>query len=320
MRNIFLNITTKKIQLNKIIVTVTIIAILLGLILPEAWIDDLIVPIAFVLILAGIPHGASDFVIFQRLFGSNNIISQLLYFGAGYITIVLLYAILWLVYPTVAFILFLINAIYHFGESNWNYLEVNQKWLKHGIYLLWGTAILAIPILLGFEQAAIIIEEITGKYYSISSNIRASLIYLLCFSNWVLITSLFDHEYITKEQFFQEIGHFTLLILLFFSTPLLIGFGIYFVFWHSMYAMRDQFLYLELRKFTERRKDYIRQLVLISMVSFVGIGLLYALANNSIEPEYNLGKLFVFIAVVTVPHSLLMHNLYQFNIFQEKTK
>jgi len=297
---------------------VTIVAILLGLVLPKVWIKDLLNPIAFLLILAGIPHGAADFVIFQQIFDKSKITKQLFYFTVGYLTITLLYAGVWWTYPFLAFVLFLFNSAYHFGESNWKYLNLTLSWKQSLVYLVWGTAILGIPVLLHFDQAAIIIEEITGISVTLSVTVRGALVYLFCFCNLIMLTLLVDAEVINEVQFYKELRNFLLLVLLFFCTPLLIGFSIYFVFWHSAHAMKDQFDYLELAKDTQKKKNYLQQLLLVSLVSFIGIGLLYAGANNLMNQGYNLGKLFVFIAIVTVPHSLLMHHLYQFKVFQEK--
>ncbi|MEM6321899.1 MAG: Brp/Blh family beta-carotene 15,15'-dioxygenase, partial [Bacteroidota bacterium] len=304
--------------LNKIILGVTVVVTVLGLVLPKIWIDDLLTPIAFLLILAGIPHGASDFVIFQQLLDKRKITQQIAYFGIGYTTITVLYLCVWWISPFSAFLLFLINSIYHFGESNWNYLKIESRLKKSAIYSIWGAAVLGVPVLLHFEEAAVIIQEITGTHVVISTAIRASLIFLLCFGNLVAITTLLEEEHLETHQFYREIRHFLLLMLLFFCTPLLIGFSVYFVFWHSIYAVKDQFNLLELARNDQRKKAYIRQVLVISLISFVGVGVLYIGAHNLMNQGYNLGKLFVFIAVITVPHSLLMHYLYQFKVFQEK--
>lgn len=318
MRNVFLHININKGSLNKAIVGVTVFTILLGLVLPKALVQGWLTPIAVLFILAGIPHGASDFIIFQKIFSQYKLAKQSLFFGLGYITIVFLYLILWYFSPFLAFLLFLFNSIYHFGESNWAYVPFLEKHIQTIVYALWGTAVLAVPILLNFDQAALIIEEITGQHFYLSANFRASIIYLLCFGNFVMITTLFDNGYLTEQQFFKEMGHFVLLLLLFICTPLLIGFSVYFVFWHSIYAMRDQFHYLELFTSRVKRNSYLQQLLTISLVAFMGMGMFYWFASDFMNEGYNLGKLFVFIAVITVPHSLLMHHLYQFKVFQEK--
>lgn len=320
MGDVFLQGLSEKRKLNKVIVAITVTTIILGLVLPEVWIKDLLTPFAILLILLGIPHGATDFVIFQRIFSKNKITQQLVYFGVGYITIILLYIGIWYTNPFVAFLLFILNSIYHFGESNWNYLEVKVGGKAALIYMAWGGAILGVPILLHFEQASNIIQEITGVQLVLSTTTRAALVYLLCFCNLAMITTIFDAGSLTQKQFYREIRHFTLLVLLFFCTPLLIGFSVYFVFWHSLYAMKDQFKYLDLAKNSQRKKTFFKQLFLNSIVAFLVVGGLYLLAHDYMNQGYNLGKLFVFIAVVTVPHSLLMHNLYQFKVFQEKNE
>lgn len=321
MKYNFLNSTFRHLNLQKVTFGATMIAIYVGLFLPSSWVQGGILPIAFFLILAGIPHGASDFIVFQGLRNRIPANRQLMLFATGYFIIVLSYSVLWWVTPLTAFIVFLINSVFHFGESNWNYLETEIGWQKYIVYFLWGCAILGVPILLNIQDALVIIGEITGEFYTVSVNSRASSIFLLIFSNILLITYLFDKKLINYEKFKAELGNFALLMALFFCTPLLVGFSIYFVFWHSLHAVQDQINQLCLQGNTRLLKKYIKQILFISIISFLVIGLLYAYSNYTMNHEFNLGILFIFIAIVTVPHSLLMHQLYQvksFNHFQEK--
>ncbi|MEN1786183.1 MAG: Brp/Blh family beta-carotene 15,15'-dioxygenase [Bacteroidota bacterium] len=309
-------VTSKR--LNKIIIAVTTIAILVCLTLPAHWVNGILTPFALLLILAGIPHGATDFVVFQRIFAKYQITQQLVYFLTGYFLAMFFYIVVWWFSPLTAFGLFLLNSVYHFGESNWNFLDLGSKVRQSLVYIVWGSAVLAVPILLHFEQAAIIIQEFSGAHLTISTAFKTSIICSLIVGNLLMIVSLFWAKLINVSRFYREIRNFLILMLLFFSTPLLVGFSIYFVFWHSLYAMRDQFKYLNLANEPGRKKAYIKQLFFISLVSFLALGGLYSFADGHLDQGYNLGKLFVFIAVVTVPHSLLMHNLYQFKVISGK--
>jgi len=73
MEYVFSNIISKKQQLNTIVIAITMTMAILGLILPECWVTSLLKPIAIFLILVGIPHGATDFIIFQQIFDKNNL-------------------------------------------------------------------------------------------------------------------------------------------------------------------------------------------------------------------------------------------------------
>ena len=301
-----------KINWNHISIAATFIGIVGSLLTPASWLQDQIFLLSFFLILAGIPHGASDFIIFKQLLDDRfSHRQQVLTFVLGYSMIVILYSILWWFSPNIAFLFFALNSIFHFGESNWNFLSKSNTKEKFLIYWIWGATVLGIPILLHFEEAANIIASITGSVYLLSDLSRFIIIGLLVASTLMMMHYLYQNGLFDRQRYSIEIRNFCLLIALYFSAPLLLSFGIYFVFWHSSKAIEDQYYKLGLERKENLLREYIRQILFFSFLSFGGIALMYWVGVNKMGLSFDVGFLFVFIAILTVPHSLLMNQLYK---------
>ncbi len=301
-----------KINWNHISIVATFIGITGSLLVPASWLQDQIFLLSFFLILAGIPHGASDFIIYKQLLGDRfSQRQQVLTFVVGYSLIVMSYSILWWLSPNIAFSFFVLNSIFHFGESNWNFLPKSKTKEKVLIYWIWGATVLGVPILLHFEEAAKIIASITGSVYLLSDLSRSVLISLLVASTLMTMHYLYQNGLFDRQRYGVEIRNFCLLIALFFSAPLLLSFGIYFVFWHSLKAIEDQYHKLGLEREENLLREYIRQILFFTFLSFGGIVLLYWVGVIKMGLDFDIGFLFVFIAILTVPHSLLMNQLYK---------
>jgi Brp/Blh family beta-carotene 15,15'-monooxygenase len=290
-------------------ISITFLVAVIALILPAAWFGEHIVLIGFILILLGIPHGAGDYWIFTYLTKKLPTRKTQLHFILYYLVIILAYGLVWWLVPFVAFLIFIGISIFHFGQSNWHYLaQKNSAW-SIVTYCLWGTGILGVPILIYHQEASLIIQEITGYYLNLDGIWRTAIIGILIGMNIIHIVLLRLVKAIDNQLFFKELLGFTTLMALFFNTPLLIGFGFYFVFWHSLDALYDQFRILKLDKKYDI-KSFLVQLTVLTLSSFAGLVILYIFLGSNMNYGLNLGALFLFISMITVPHSILMDRLY----------
>lgn len=321
MKSALLDIIKQQTVLYQLVPVITVFVIFFGLVFPKEAVEGFIIPFSIFFILMGVVHGASDFIVFQSIFERENLNQQIIKFSVGYGLLTFTYLLVWYLSPLVAFLIFIAISVYHFGETNWQYLAGISELRKSIVYMTWGAAILGIPIILYFEDSAIIINEIIQVELRLSGNMKGILIFLLCFINLACITHLLDKETISPSEFTREIRNFLILIGLFFSTPLLVGFSIYFVFWHSLPSMNHQILSLKVLEDPLQRSKYIKQVVIVSAISLVGLAGLYMLFEGARDYGFNLGILFFFIAIITVPHSILMHLLYHFkNPNEQKSK
>ncbi len=302
---------THRFKAENLVIAVTVFAIFTGLLLPKYMVTPHLMLFGFSLILAGVPHGASDFYLSRRLSKAHGGRLHPIVFLLGYVLLMVVYLIVWWGLPQVAFWIFILLSAYHFGQSNWSRISFPSKIFEKSTFLFWGLAVLGVPILLHFDQASTIVSEMTGSPLVLTVNSRAALVFLFIFG--VIGNSLFLHQSgsLSKEQLVKELCNFLLLMLLFFTTPLLVGFGIYFVLWHSLGAISDQLKVVRATDPSFGYKAYLRSTVPFSLMAFAGLGMFYYFFHSFFDKGQNLGALFIFVSVITVPHAVLMDWLYQ---------
>lgn len=287
----------------------TMMAILGGVFIPTDWISDYVLWFALLLIIFGVPHGASDYIIFQRMLQKGKGPQTHLHFGIYYAATILLYSLIWWLAPVVAFLLFVLISAYHFGQSNWHFINFKASWHAWIVYGVWGIAVIGIPVLLHHQEASIIILEITGVSVDLSTW-SAPLVYSLIGINLLQIVTVFEQGLIQQDRFYRELSNFFLLVGLFATTPLLVGFGIYFMLWHSLTSTLDQ---LQVFRHWDQQYDlkkYFLQVLPLTILAFIGLGGMYYFLGDQMNHGINLGAFFLFIAIITVPHSILMDKLY----------
>ncbi len=282
-----------------------------GLVLPKMMVEPHLEAFGFLLILAGVPHGASDFYVARELSQNSGKRVTLTLFLIGYLMIMALYSAVWWFVPQLAFWIFILVSAYHFGQSNWSFLKFRNGIVKNFTFLFWGVAILGVPVILYFDQASIIVLEMTGVQLVMENAYRAAFIFLLIFGVTGTLIFLYNSGVLSAKLFQIELGKFFLLMLLFFTTPLLVGFGVYFVMWHSLTSILDQVKVVKSNDQSFGFKAYIRSTIPLTLVAFTGLSLFYFFFNGYFDKGQNLGFLFIFIAVITIPHAVLMEWLYR---------
>lgn len=70
----------------------------------------------FLLLIMGIPHGAGDHLIAQKIAKRENLTFHIKPFIVYYLGIMLAYAALWFITPMVGFIIFIAISVFHFGD------------------------------------------------------------------------------------------------------------------------------------------------------------------------------------------------------------
>jgi Brp/Blh family beta-carotene 15,15'-monooxygenase len=265
---------------------------------------------AALIVLAGIPHGATDHLIFLQLrrpFLGSRGIEQ---FYVNYLLLMAIYSVLWWLMPVVALAVFMLLSIYHFGQSNWNYVAFANKTQATLTYLLWGSFVLVVPIVWHFDEAAGIIASITrSEVASLSIGWRQAICLTLLIGNIWLTIYLRAQGMLSRRHFRDEVINLVVLGMLFFFAPLLLGFVFYFVFWHSLSSMADQIRFFNKENGNYTWKNYARQALPLSVVAVGGLALLYVV-QHQLGLRADVGLLFIFISVVTLPHMILIELLY----------
>lgn len=288
-----------------------LLAVLVSLLVPGLLSSVQLILALGMIVLIGIPHGATDYLIFQQLsrplWGSR----EMTRFYINYMLLMAGYALLWWLLPAASLLLFLGISVYHFGQSNWNYIAFRTKAEATGTHLLWGSFVLFVPILWHYEAAAPIISSIVNAPapYIAKPWREAASIVLLVLNLWLCIY-YFIQSRITRKEFIDEVVNLSALALLLINLPLLLGFAIYFVCWHSLSSMMDQIRFFRKQAHAYSIRQYIKNALPLSLAAISSL-VAFALLQMKMDIPLNIGIVFVFISVVTLPHMILIDQLYQ---------
>ncbi len=263
------------------------------------------------MLLIGLPHGATDHGLFLTLWkkGSSG---KKINFYLAYLGIIGLYALVWYVLPLAAFVIFILLSVYHFGQSNWVDVGYKSKPVATVHYLLWGSGILLTPILLHTEEAITIVSTMTGVTLSAPPyDVVLLLIGIATIVNIAFIIFLVFTKALGKSRALLELIAYALLMGVFFTNSLLLGFTIYFVFWHSLTSAHDQLLFFRRRLSPALRKQLIFEIMMtvLGALAFCLIVWLGPGPEAALQPSI-IGGVFVMISLLTMPHMLLVEQLY----------
>lgn len=260
------------------------------------------------LLLLGIPHGAIDNILYLR----NNQIKNREFIGA-YLVFVGMNVALWMLIPTVAYVLFLLISAYHFGQSQFSHYFKHQPPGIQVLYLLWGVAILSNLLFFNAAEIQQIISSNTEFAFFIPVQNESFLFYLSTVSTVLTLTFmviLTVYNALTVETLLMELLVFGLILASFFLMPLLVGFTLYFVILHSIKVLGEERRFLIAEKIVHSTGTFIKIVAPLTLLSIVGMGLLFAMIYfNWLNLTYGYCLLIV-ISSITLPHVFVMNKFY----------
>lgn len=269
-------------------------------------------------IIIGIPHGATDGHIFREtrlnkiLPGNNK-----WYFYAIYVLVIALYTAQWLLSPVLSLIIFLLIAVYHFGQSHLFYIKtLDAAGIKTVFYLLWGTYILTLPLMFSYAEASPIISEIIGfAPLSVATVSTWALpVALILFAiNGIFLSGLIVTQKLPLKNYLLEMANLMALGLLAYFTPLFIAFITYWAVWHSFNSVVEISTFLSHQRKKLNLKLFYKKALPLSLITFLGIGLLLFITQSFGSKETLLAMFFIITAAITLPHSIVMEFLYKEN-------
>ena len=288
---------------------VSLLLVVFALLLPALALHTALWIAPVIILLLGVPHGAVDHFIFKSLVTKVEGPQAMLRFYTVYLGSMILYGLMWWFNPCLSLVAFLLLSAYHFGQSNWNYVSLS-KIGQIPIYFLQGAFVLGVPILWHFEDAKPIIQAVVPLSDPvISPQLVVWSIALLTLLNLGVIVLLLQKGVLTVVLAKAEAINLIILLALFLSTPLLLGFAVYFSAWHALGSVLDQIAFFRLKKPNYQMLDYIKHAAPYSILAVLGLGVM-VLASAQLRTIDALGMLFVFLSLVTLPHMLLIDLLY----------
>ncbi len=265
--------------------------------------------IAFLLIVSiGLLHGSNDIKIIERLQLSK---SKTHYLSISYGLLVLFVLAIFFVIPYIVLPFFILISAYHFGEQHLNTeIESDRKGILNKTfiylsYLTYGLYIFFILFYVEFEATETIVKDINSRWFS-----SVGVGYVLIASFFGFIVSLF-FAFKKKKAFIKLLGNeficLVVYLVMFNMSSLIVGFALYFVFWHSLPSLREQqqFLYKDVsfKGFVNYFKDSWKYW----LISLVGL-IVFMIFFYDMKNIYSI--LFAFVAAITFPHIIIMQRMF----------
>lgn len=248
---------------------------------------------AFILLSVGIPHGAIDHVISNQKMDRSGLVK----FLGVYLLLISAYLMCWYFFPVLSLVAFLIMSSYHFGQSH--FLEKSaakrSSWI---LYISRGGFFLAVILLGDWDATKLILSSLIDLTYldPFRLIILVSILILTLLAQ--LISGPKFNSYLLLE----------LVILgpILYFSPLLIGFIVYFGFWHALPSMMVEYKFLRTFKEYDSIKKFSYQLIPFSVISYLGIGLILAVGVRFLDESELILVFFVLISLISFPHILFM--------------
>lgn len=247
----------------------------------------------------GIIHGANDLLLLKININNNDSIISLL---IPYLIMVISSGIFFYFTPSLALIFFVLFSSYHFGEHQWTiFIDKKEKKLEL-FYFIYGLFLFSLLFWLNNTEVGEIIFDITGlnidlKFYD----------YLLYFSTGgLLLLSFLNFRYLS-DQFIVQSFLLILLSIIFYNSSLILSFGIYFVFWHSIPSIIEQSQYIYGSNNMTSFLNYFKSSFIYWTISLIGLFLMYYFLKD--YQNLLISIFFSFLAAITFPHTLVIFKI-----------
>lgn len=255
---------------------------------------------AIIMVTIGIPHGAIDHLLANPLIEKK----ELYKFIVKYLLIIVTYILIWFLFPKIALLSFIGMSAYHFGQSHFIQNKINQY--KSVTYFSLGAFYLCVIFWGDFDTTSSILKNTVQL--EDWKNVGMYVILGLFFLNSIIL--LFFQKYKRVKVWLEMIVLGSVL----YTVPLLLGFIIYFGFWHALPSMLIEYKTLKNHFNGNKILSFISSLLPFSLISLVGIGIILLVFSNRMATEDLTMMFFILVALISAPHIWFM------NIFLETRK
>jgi Brp/Blh family beta-carotene 15,15'-monooxygenase len=258
--------------------------------------------LAYILVISiGIIHGANDLLILSTKEQNNKRLKKNLII---YIGIIFLCILTYLYSSFVAILLFVLLSAYHFGEEHFEQ-KINVNPIFNLVYFsVYGLLIFSLLFYQSLMDVDAIMIELTGKSFTklqIELSLLSSSILLFLGSLYLIIIQKYDLNLFVREFFYL-----VLLFLVFKTSSLVLGFAIYFIFWHSIPSIIHQIEFISGNLNRKNIFSYIKKAMIYWAISIFSLIILYQLVP---QLELFARVVFVILFAVTAPHTWVMYKM-----------
>ena len=265
----------------------------------------------FLILTIGVSHGSLDHIKGKKLLELFNIQKTYLFYLI-YVFIALVIILIWILFPSITLILFLIVASYHFGKEDTEFLIVNKSHYIETLYFLKGFLIILAPMHFHFQDTVEIFKGllITNEvFYSILSFIEINKIIQIGIFISTLSSILLFLNKLEIRKFSIFLDYFSIIILNYYLSPL-IAFTFYFCFLHSIRHSISLALELDGDNLFNGFKIFVKKAIPLTILTGVFSLICVYLLNieNNLDSSI-LKVIFIGLASLTFPHILLEYLL-----------
>ena len=247
-----------------------------------------LIVLGVVIALFGLPHGALDPWIAERI-GLQNTPQQSFLFNAGYLALAALVILFWWWLPALSLVVFLSMSAWHFSADWAPSLSLPTR-------LIAGVLLLLMPIGFHTEVVGMIFQQLSGVE-------GGKLAVTLALPIWFLVSmmALVTASTVWKRQWQTTLEFLTLIALAYFTPPL-IYFTLYFCLLHSPRHLYGLFSAAP----TAEHPRLMRMMVIYTFATLLLLGVLWWLWPSLPIQTLILKFIFIGLAAVTVPHMMLI--------------
>lgn len=290
---------------------VAIVAILINQLAPQFAEQTRYLLLAVVILFIGMPHGALDHHIDGNLEGWDPYSLNRWFYG-WYLSAIAVYSLVWIFFPFFSFMFFLLITLYHFGQADAERFALSG-WLKWVIHLSRGATVVGLIVFGDLEYSSAVIEAVTNIsiYDIISASYNPNLIMWAVAAVYpvsYLIILLAKSSVINHKLTYLVDA--VIVPILFIYCDLVWAFAIYFGLWHSFNHALVMLDYLRSKEHEVTFGWFFKESFLFSLLSYLGLLFVYNMLNAFGNEELLVSLLFVVIAVLTLPHMLVVEKLY----------
>jgi Brp/Blh family beta-carotene 15,15'-monooxygenase len=258
--------------------------------------------LAYLLVISiGIIHGANDLLLLSIKEKRNTMLKKNLII---YVSIIILCILIYLYSSFTAILLFVLLSAYHFGEEHMaSKISVNP--IFNSVFFL-GYGLLIFSLL--FSQSMLDVDaimiELTGntfKKFHVEIILIASSILLFVGSLYLILIKKKD-----VQLFIREFFYLVLLFLVFKTSSLILGFAVYFIFWHSIPSIIHQIEFISGNLNKKNIFYYVKKAMIYWIISILGLIGLYQLVQDIVLFG---SVVFVILFAVTAPHTWVMYKM-----------
>ena len=259
----------------------------------------------FLILTLGISHGSLDDMKGKKLIKMFGI-KSMFFFYLSYLTISFFIVFLWLIFPNIILLLFLIVAGFHFGKEDTTFIFKKKFFISEILFFLKGSTVIIAPLLFQRDATNEIFQILNFNVFELSFFSDQFCIFLL-------VCSFFSSIYIANKEksdmkVLMIMDFLSLLILNLFLTPVL-AFTIYFCFLHSIRHSISLVFELDKSFKIGFKKFIIRAIPLTSATIVIFLVAIYSLNNFYKLDEAIYKVIFIGLASLTFPHILLEYFL-----------